>query len=346
MFSKNLKYFRLSKAYTKKELAAKVNVSSMAITNYENGTRKPNMDILKKMALALDVKVSDFLTVRNENLNFTHGEFRKNAALSIGQQEYIKEAVEEYFNRFLSVVEILGGDVLPKAPECHVLPIQNNVELNAQLLRKHLNLASDGPIDNLIEVLENKGILVYVCEIENDQFSGMNGFVNQIPYIVLNSNMTAERKRSTIAHELAHLMFAWPDDLTDKAIEKTATSISGAFLFPEKDALRELGIHRTTISKDMVLVAKEYGISMMLLVKRAFLSNIISENVEKSFYIKASHIGWRIDEPSRIADEFPTLFDQLVYRAINEKEISMQRGAELLKTPYNEIVDRCCFTED
>ena len=50
MFSKNLKFYRLRKQMSKKELADKVNVSSMAITNYEKGDRKPSMEILQALA--------------------------------------------------------------------------------------------------------------------------------------------------------------------------------------------------------------------------------------------------------------------------------------------------------
>ena len=69
--------------------------------------------------------------------------------------------------------------------------------------------------------------------------------------------MTPERNRSTIVHELAHLMFVWPESMDDKEIEKMATAIGGAFLFPESDTKRELGIRRSAITKDMVLVAVE-----------------------------------------------------------------------------------------
>ena len=234
---------------------------------------------------------------------------------------------------------------MPEAPPANVLRLTGDNEYDALLLRKHLNLADDGPINNLTEILENKGILIYVCNIDNDKFSGINGFVNGRPYIVVNQNMSPERNRSTIVHELSHLMFKWPDDMENSRIEEFATAISGALLFPKSDAIRELGIRRTVISKDMLLVAKEYGISMFLLVKRAQLSGIISTNVAKKFYINASKAGWRKNEPARIDKEVPTLFEQLVYRAINENEISMQRGAELLKIPYDEIVSHCCFSE-
>ena len=76
MFSKNLKYYRLKKNMSKKELASLVKVTPMAISHYESGERRPGMDIIKALASALDVRVSDFLCNRNENLTFTHGEFR------------------------------------------------------------------------------------------------------------------------------------------------------------------------------------------------------------------------------------------------------------------------------
>lgn len=345
MFSKNLRYYRLKNSMTKKELAKKSDLTSMAITNYENGTRKPSMDTLKKLAAVLNVHVSDFLTVRNDKLVFTHGEFRKTSTLPAAKQDYVRESVEEYFSRFYTIVELLGGEVLPEAPDCHTLAMTGDVEADARAMRRHLGIAEEGPVNDLITILENKGILIYVCDIESNKFSGMNGFVNDRPYIIVNGNMSPERNRSTIAHELAHLVFDWPDDMAEKDAEDTATAIAGSFLFPKADAIRELGIRRNRVTNDMTLVCREYGISMFLLVKRAHIANIISKDAAQRFYVSASRFGWRTNEPSRIAPEKPNLFEQLVFRAVSEGEISIQRGAELLKMPYNEVVSHCCFDE-
>ena len=341
MFSKNLKYYRLKKGLTKKALADKANVSPMAITNYESGKRKPDMDTLKSLAEALEVRVSDFLVMRSETIKFSHGEFRKNLTLSQSQQE----SVEEYFDRFMTAVDILGGEVLPDAPSCHVLELSADDEGNAALLREHLGFSKDGPIEELIGKLENKGVLIYECDVDNRSFSGMNGFVNDRPYVVINPRMSPERIRSTIAHELSHLMFIWPENMPEKEIEDKATAISGSFLFPKSDALRELGVKRSSITQDMTLVAKEYGISMMLLVKRSEIVKIISASVARNFYIRASQKGWRTAEPSRIAAEHPLLFEQLVYRAVNEQEISVQRGAELLQRSFDEVISMCRLNE-
>jgi len=345
MFSKNLKYYRLKNNMSMKELASLVGISQMAISHYESGERKPDMDTIKALAKVLGVKVTDFLENRNENLSFVHGEFRKGSRLAAKQQEYIRESVEEYMNRFYSAVNVLGGEVLPEAPKCHGLRLIGNVEEDALSMRKYLKVSEFGPVGNLIELLENKGILVYICDIDNDAFSGMNGLVNERPYIIVNGNMNPERIRSTIAHEMAHFIFMWPEGMNEKAIEDTATAISGAFLFPAVDAVRELGIRRTAITKDMILTCKEYGISMYLLVKRAALCGIVNDNVAKTFYIKAGQAGWKKHEPTRISKEEPMLFMQLVFRAVSENEISVQKGAELLKMPDTFVADHC-FVEE
>ena len=346
MFSKNLRYYRLKKGLTKKELAELVHLTPMAITHYENGSRAPSMAILNDLAGALDIRISDFLANWNNSLSFSHGSFWKNTSLSGSQQEAIQSGVEEYFQRFFSVLDILGGDVLPEAPKYHALPLSKDDETNAQALREHLGFADFGPIYNLTNALENQGILLCYLNMDNDKFSGINGLVNHRPYIAVNENMSPERIRSTLVHELAHLYFIWPESMQEKEIEAKATAIAGAFLFSQHDAIRELGYRRLCVSADMVLVAQEYGISMWLLAKRAQLSHIIRKDAEQHFYVKSSESGWRKNEPTRIQKERPLLLKQFVYRAIAEGDISIQRGAELLNKSYDEVAAYCSFSED
>lgn len=340
MFSKNLKYYRLQKNMTKKELAVLCNVTPMAITNYENGDRMPSIELISKMAKALGIYVSDFLETRNNNLTFVHNSFRKNSKLSTANQDLVRESVEEYFSRFFDTVELLGGNPLPKNIECHTLQLSNDYQENATALRNYLGLSSQGPIESLITTLENLGILILEIDINNDDFFGMNGTVNNYPYIVINSKMRAERKRTTIIHELAHLIFNW--DNTSLNEEEMATAIAGAFLISNSDLIRELGTKRTTISKDLNMVCNEYGISMFMLIKRANQANIISEPLAKNFYINANKKNLKDNEPNRVSkQEEPTLFKQLVCRAVNEEGISIQKGSELLKTSINELTNYC-----
>ena len=343
MFEKNLKYFRLKKKMSMKDLAEVCGLTPMAISNYESGKRQPDMDTINKLATALGVHVVDFLTSRNDNIVFKHCEFRKHSSLTKTQQEYVQESVEEYFGRFFDAVDCLGGNPLPEPPQCHTLTKTGDCEEDAKRLRECLGLQTEGPIDELISVLENKGIMVLELDVDNDHFFGMNGFVNEYPYIVINKGIRAERKRTTILHELAHLMFVWDENQEN---EKEATAIAGAALISRNDLIRELGVRKSGLTKDMVLVCKEYGISMYLLVMRASVVGIISESMAKDFFIRANKANWKKKEPSRVKNiEKPMLFNQLVYRAINEEGVSIQRGAELLQIPISEMEEFCGLME-
>lgn len=338
MFSKNLRYYRLLNGLTKRELADRVGLTSMAISNYEKGIRNPERETLGKLADVLGTRTIDLLSPRNDKLDFVHGEFRRNTKLGKAKQELIHESIEEYFNRFYNIIEILGESNLPPAPVCNSGRLSEDTEVNAREIRSWLNLGLEGPVPNLVDIVENNGILVFSKEFDNRDFSGINGFVNGRPYIAVNRKMNPERQRFTIAHELAHMYFSWPEGTE---CEKISNAVAGAFLFPRNDAIRELGIKRTGIYKDMELTAKEYGISMLCLAYRARELKIVREEAYRHFMKRASQMGWQAKEPSRIGMEESTLFRQLVFRAVSEGEISVQKGAELLQIPYQEVKEAC-----
>jgi Zn-dependent peptidase ImmA (M78 family) len=204
-----------------------------------------------------------------------------------------------------------------------------------------LSISSSGPVGNLVYILENNGFLIYIHAFDERQFSGINGMVGKRPYIALNGNMNAERQRFTIVHELAHLFFIWPNDMSSVDCEKRSNAIAGAFLIPQADAKRELGMKRSAIQNDMCLTAEEFGISMLCLAFRAKELKIVSESAYKDFLIKAAKLGWQKNEPSRIQKEESSLFRQLVYRAVAEGEINVQKGAELLQVSYDDVRSAC-----
>ena len=57
--------------------------------------------------------------------------------------------------------------------------------------------------------------------------------------------------------------------------------------------------------------------------------------LKKIFYIKAGKAGWKKNEPVWSQAEIPALFELLVFRAVSENEITVQKGAELLKQSYD-----------
>lgn len=337
-FSKNLKFYRLKSGMTMKELADMCHLTPMAISNYESGKRTPRYDLIEDIAKVLNVRFVDLINTRDESLVFRYGEFRRSESLGSNQEELIKASTEDYIDSLLTAASFLSGKVIDDSLSCHVLPLSNDIEDDAKAMRQYLGMPLRGPIPNMIAVLENKGILVYKCYDAGEAFSGMNGFVNDRPFIVINGNMNPERNRATMAHELAHLMFVWDEGMSSKTIENRVTAISGAFLIGLEDLQLEVGVKRDRITSDMLIVCKKYGISSCLLVRRMKIAGIIEDSIEETFY--NDHPSWHEKEPSRIADDSSDLLEQLVLRAISEEEISIMKGAELLKDNYEGVLKK------
>lgn len=59
-FGEKLKDIRLEKKLTQSELADMVGCSAIAISRYENDKREPNMEVLKKIADALNIDIGYF----------------------------------------------------------------------------------------------------------------------------------------------------------------------------------------------------------------------------------------------------------------------------------------------
>lgn len=338
MFGKRLKLFRLRKGLTRKALAEMCNLSAMSVTHYELGERRPTAEHVALLAAALGVKVSDFLGVSN-SVCFSHGSFCKNVRFAKSKQEAVRASVEDYFERFFCVSDCLGAEVLPEVPEFRKLVFTSDAEKDAQLLRADLGLSLLGPVGQLAVFLENRGFLLYAMDFNDSGFSAINGLANGRPYIAYNRNNPPECVRQTIVHEIVHVMFK-SAECADRAFENHVTAVSEAFLFPKADVVRELGVKRKSVTSDMYMVCREYGISLKLLVKRAVQCAVLSAAAGKAFCSKSGS-AFRLAEPCSDLIEKPQLFEQLTYRAINQDEISLQKGVELLHIPYAQVAENC-----
>lgn len=72
MFDETLKRIRKEKSMTQEELAIKVHVARQTVSKWEKGLSIPDVDLLQRIAEALDVEVSELLGAqvpREENRN-------------------------------------------------------------------------------------------------------------------------------------------------------------------------------------------------------------------------------------------------------------------------------------
>jgi len=77
-------------------------------------------------------------------------------------------------------------------------------------------------------------------------------------------------------------------------------------------------------------IKKQYGISLQAVVMRAKACNIINDHFTRQFFFMVNQMNWKVDEPVEYDGiEASNRFDQLIYRALAEDQISMSKAASL-----------------
>jgi Zn-dependent peptidase ImmA (M78 family) len=195
------------------------------------------------------------------------------------------------------------------------------------------------PIPDLTELLEQRGIKVLLLDLP-DRVSGLTCFVersegNPVPVIVVNRRHTLERRRLTMAHELAHRLI-WSEE-TSIDIEKAANRFAGAFLQPAEHVRREVGSHRNGFGVPEVLQTKRiYRVSAAAMVVRFRDLGIISPDT-MAYIFQTVGRRWRTVEPMPLEAsdavgslELPKRYERLCFRALAEGLIDLARAADLL----------------
>ncbi len=325
-----IKVARRAAGLSQRKLAEAVDVSAMAISKYERGLDVPSSAVLLRLAQALGVKTEYFL--RPLTVAVAAPSYRRRASLPRKQEDAIIGQVQDWLERYLEVESLFGEPLrftLPSDLDRRVVSL-DDVEEVVLALRRQWNLGL-GPIESLVEVLEERGVKVGWVE-GHDDFALTLWANGDIPVIVVKRGVPGDRQRFNLAHELGHLVLA---PVKDVDAEKAAYRFAGAFLVPAPTARHELGQRRYTLDLyELHLLKHKYGLSMQAWVYRAKELGIISQTAAERLFRRFRREGWHRDEPGdSIPPEEPGRMKRLVLRALAEDLISESRAAELLGMP-------------
>jgi len=313
--------------------ALKGALSHNALAKYESGDMMPGSDVLGRLADALGQPPDFFF--RPFTLHLKEIKFRKRARLGVKGAEAIREQAIEYFERYHEIEELLG-ERRRFDGRLDIKPVKtlDDADDAADELRRKWKLGRD-PLPNLVELLETKGIKVYEVELEEDECDGFSADTEMGPVIVLAPGKNVLRKRMTTAHEAAHIVLPMADSLSERVEENIAKRFAGALLLPKETFTAEFGKVRNGISlAELIEMKVNFGASISAIMMRARQLGLINEAVFLRFCKTAS--PWRSarrepgDERYQ-GNESHSRFRQLVHRAVAEDQISMSKGAALLR---------------
>lgn len=350
MIGERIKLARKRAGLSLRDLAERLDglVSAQAIGKYERGEMTPSSPVLIALSKALGVSVSYMMSPQQVELGGV--EFRTHSSTSAKDRARVETEVLEWVERYLQIDAILELNSSQwKSPKGtpRRLKDADEAEKLADELRDTWCLGTD-PIPNMTELLEEKGIKVLIADLP-ERVSGFTCLVrrlgksDEIPVVVVNRKVSLERRRLTLAHELAHRVIA-SDSTNERLLEKWCNRFAGAFLMPQDHLEREIGSRRRAVGYREVMDLKRlYRVSATALLVRMNQIGALSDSaLEYAFRTMAS--SWRKNEPlplEREADqgkfEMPQRFERLVYRALSEDMVSMSKAAELLRRPVRKI---------
>ncbi|MCC6263261.1 MAG: ImmA/IrrE family metallo-endopeptidase [Bryobacterales bacterium] len=352
MIADRIKLARRKAGLSLRELSTAMDnrVTAQAIGKYERGEDIPSSGVLMSLAKALDVSLNYILDTQGVELSGV--EFRTKASTTARDRALVETEVLEWIERYLQIELILDLDSATwQSPISTPRQLKNVGEAEdlAKEVREKWRLGLD-PIPNMTELLEEKGLKVLTVDLPA-RVSGFTCMVGRgsdrasLPVIVVNNQFSLERRRLTLAHELAHRLID-TDSLPDPDEEKAANHFGGAFLMPREHLLREVGKHRNAFGyREIMNLKRLYRVSGIALLMRLRQLDVISQ-ATLVYAFQSVARGWRTSEPEEIEPvgqrgekEKAMRFERLCYRALAENLISLTKASELLRLPLAMVED-------
>jgi len=344
MFGERLKLARKKAGYSLRTLADALGglVTAQALGKYERGEMMPSSDVLIALTKALNEPLGFFMGPMRARLEGV--DFRKKAGTSAKDRARVESAVIDHVERYLMIEEILDLDSAVWDRPFHEkesISELDEAESLADRLRTKWKLGKD-PITDLTELLEEHGVKVFALPLPGS-VSGLTCIVNRpgedthVPVVVVNREHNLERRRLTLAHELAHRLID-ADSAVD--LEKAANRFAGAFLVPYDHLKNEIGKHRHSIGfRELIQLKHLYRVSAAAFLVRLEQTGVIDHST-MVYAFQTVAKGWRKHEPEPLEDcdaENTKRFERLCYRALSEDMISLPKASELLRKPIDII---------
>ena len=344
MFGQRLRLARKKAGLSMRNLAGRLSspVSAQAISKYEAGRMMPSAAVLVDISTTLNVSLDFLMGGQVEALEAI--EFRRHSATSAKDRARAEAVVTEALENYLAIEDILEleppGDPFADV-RCDQVASFDEVEEKAVELREHWNLGVD-PIPSVTGLLEAHGIKVIEADLPA-RFDGLacgvkrSGNRPATEVVVISRRTNVERRRLTLAHELAHRVIRDTGNPAVK-VEKAMQRFAGAFLAPAAHLRAHVGTPRQGVTyRELMRLKRFYGVSAAaMLIRLRDVGILPAAAIEYAFRTYAR--PWRTSEPEPIAGdeglgafEKPSRFERLVWRALGEELISPVRAGQLLE---------------
>jgi Zn-dependent peptidase ImmA (M78 family)/DNA-binding XRE family transcriptional regulator len=327
---------RESRGIAQSELALAIGISQGKLSKAEKGEQSLPTDIFNLLCKYLRYPVTFFYQT-SPSSQVSHYYYRKK--ITIPQKVIVQmEAVIRIFRR--NIDTLIEAVELPEFKLVHIPSPCENPESLGQMARYILGLPK-GPIQNLVNTLENSGIIIVKTDLFHEKIDGLSTISEKGANIIfLNSRMPNDRQRFSLAHELGHLLMHFEIPKTEDNIEDEANRFASEFLMPKSEIINSL---RFLNFSKLGELKRYWKVSMKALVQRAKFLGLIDQNQYRNFQINFSKRDMNKSEPIPLDEEKPFILNEIIKLHIEELGYSKEDLANILYLCEEDYKERFDF---
>jgi Zn-dependent peptidase ImmA (M78 family)/DNA-binding XRE family transcriptional regulator len=381
IISINLRRLRKARGFTQAQIADLAGISRIAYRKIETGDSIPRVSTLQNIVSALGVRLEDLFTPVS---TLKAVRFRSSRRMN-SRDHILTEVSRwlDDFNYLENLLNDKQPYLFKElAHRLHCIPSgRTRAEFAAEESRKVLGLTEKEPIRDIAGLLEKSGIKLFPITLASDGFFGLSVAENEGgPAIVVNvwERISVERWIFSAAHELGHLLLhldAYDVNECNESVEEEteANLFASYFLMPQKAFISEWNDTYGLPFIDRVLKVKRifqvsYKTVLYRLASTTDLDNTVWQKFQLAYKKRTGKTLAMSEEPEALmpnsfqqsmpevlranepdslssSDFIEDRLSRLVRIAIEQEQISMSRGAEILRLDMEAMRDRIASWE-
>lgn len=295
---------------TQEQLANKLFVSQATVAKLEGDVLGEVQDqMIERLSNALEFPLGFFLQ-QGERMGFGSSAYfyRKREKISAADRKRISSTVNLIrlgLARYLSMVDLQASRKLP----FYDVDEFGSAPLIATTIRNYWSLP-DGPIKNLTSLIESAGVVIIPCDFGTRHFDATSLNLNNLPPLIfINRDLSGDRWRFTLAHELGHLVM---HDTPRETMEDEADSFASELLMPSDEIKPQFSRIGKVRLQELINIKPYWKVSVAALIMRASSLGFLSKNQSRYLWMQMSKAGYRLKEPNELEREsvnnYPNLF--------------------------------------
>ena len=317
------------------ELADKMGIKQGTLSKIENGTYVAD-DYVDKICTALNYPKSFFFR-DGKRFEVSAHYYRKKITIpkkDLYQSRALIDILKFNIDKLLQSIE-LPHENLPKWDVAK----NGSPALYANYLREYWRIPK-GRIENLTTIVENNGIVVLHVDFGMSKLDGLSIYTEHNQAIIfLNKNISGDRARLTLAHELGHLGMHFAQIIIkERDVEKEAFEFGSELLVPSMEIMPHLS--RLNLEK-LADLKRYWKVSMQSILYKTKELNLIKDNSYRYLWTQFRTLNYHTHEPKEldVLLEKPTLINEVLDAFINDLEYSKDDLAQLLCLNLDDFED-------